>query len=81
MQTGLEGSPDGMKIDVEGNLYITNALGVWTYAPSGAFRGLIAMPEIPANCAWGDDGYTLYVTARTSVYRVKTRVRGNPPWP
>ena len=68
------GSPDGMKVDVEGNLYCTNALGIWTFAPDATFRGLIPLPETPANCAWGDDGHSLYITARTSVYRVRTRV-------
>lgn len=73
------GSPDGMKVDVEGNLYVTNALGIWTFGPDATFRGLIPLPETPANCAWGDDGRSLYVTARTSVYRVRTRVAGQPP--
>ena len=73
------GSPDGMKVDVEGNLYVTNALGIWTFAPDATFRGLIPLPETPANCAWGDDGRSLYITARTSVYRIRTRVAGRPP--
>ncbi len=73
------GSPDGMKVDVEGNLYVTNALGIWTFAPDATFRGLIPLPETPANCAWGDDGHSLYVTARTSVYRVRTRIAGRAP--
>ncbi len=73
------GSPDGMKVDVEGNLYVTNALGIWTFAPDATFRGLIPLPETPANCAWGDDGRSLYITARTSVYRIRTRVAGRAP--
>ncbi|OQA41989.1 MAG: Gluconolactonase precursor [Chloroflexi bacterium ADurb.Bin325] len=73
------GSPDGMKVDVEGNLYVCNALGVWTFAPDATFRGLIPLPETPANCAWGDDGRSFYVTARTSVYRIRTRIAGRPP--
>ncbi len=76
-----EGVPDGMKVDEEGNLYVANALGIWTYAPDGRFRGLIPTREVPANCAWGDDGQTLYITARTSVYRVRTRVKGIMPGP
>jgi gluconolactonase len=73
------GSPDGMKVDVEGNLYVTNALGIWTFGPDATFRGLIPLPETPANCAWGDDGRSLYITARTSVYRIRTRIAGQPP--
>lgn len=73
------GSPDGMKIDVEGHLYVTGATGVWVFEPDGTCLGVIATPERPANCAWGDaDRQTLYITARTSLYRVRTRVPGLP---
>jgi gluconolactonase len=71
------GSPDGMKIDVEGNVYVTGATGVWVFAPDGAHLGVIVTPERPANCAWGDaDRRTLYITAQTSLYRVRTKVPG-----
>jgi gluconolactonase len=76
---GSEGHPDGMKLDVEGNLYIAAGTdeGIWVYDRDGVLLGFIAMPERPANCAWGDpDWQTLYVTAQTSVYRVKLKVRG-----
>lgn len=73
------GSPDGMKIDSEGNLYVTGATGVWVFTPAGELLGVIVTPERPANCAWGDaDRQSLYITARTSLYRVRTRVPGNP---
>ncbi len=73
------GSPDGMKIDSEGNLYVTGATGVWVFTPAGELLGVIVTPERPANCAWGDaDCQSLYITARTSLYRVRTRVPGNP---
>ncbi|NWG22652.1 MAG: SMP-30/gluconolactonase/LRE family protein [Chloroflexi bacterium] len=73
------GSPDGMKIDVEGHLYVTGATGVWVFEPDGACLGVIVTPERPANCAWGDaDRQTLYITARTSLYRIRTRVPGLP---
>ena len=71
-----DGVPDGMKVDQEGNLYATNALGIWVYNPAGDFLGLISVPEVPANCAWGEDGRTLFMTARTSVYRVRMRIAG-----
>jgi gluconolactonase len=76
---GSEGHPDGMKLDVEGNLYIAAGTdeGIWVYDRDGALLGFIAIPERPANCAWGDsDWRTLYVTAQTSVYRVRLKLRG-----
>ena len=71
-----DGVPDGMKVDEEGNVYATNARGVWVFDSRGEFRGLIAVPEVPANCAWGDDGQTLFMTARTSIYKVHLRIPG-----
>ncbi len=74
------GSPDGMKIDAEGHLYVTGATGVWVFEPNGELLGVIATPERPSNCAWGDaDRQTLYITARTSVYRIRAKVRGLGP--
>lgn len=73
------GSPDGMKVDTEGNLYVAGATGVWVFGPSGARLGVIVPPERPANCAWGDsDRKSLYITARTSLYRVRVKVPGSP---
>jgi gluconolactonase len=75
------GRPDGMKLDSRGNLYVTanTPEGIWVYAPDGALLGLIGIGEAPANCAWGgDDWQTLLVTAQTSVYRLRTKVRGQP---
>jgi gluconolactonase len=71
------GSPDGMKVDAAGNLFVTGATGVWVFEPDGTHLGVIVTPERPANCAWGDpDRRTLYITARTSLYRVRTTVPG-----
>lgn len=71
------GNPDGMKVDVEGHLYVAAAGGVWVFAPTGKLLGVIRVPETPANCAWGDsDWRSLYITARTSLYRVRLDVRG-----
>ena len=73
------GVPDGMKVDVEGNVYCTGAGGVWVVAPSGEILGRISPPEPPANVGWGDaDWRTLYMTARTGLYRVKLSVPGIP---
>jgi len=71
-----DGVPDGLKIDQEGNIYTTNALGIWVHDNSGASLGLISMPEVPSNCAWGEEGHSLFVTARTSVYQIQMRVPG-----
>ena len=72
------GSPDGMKVDVEGHLYVTGATGVWVFEPDGELVGVIVTPERPANCAWGDaDRQSLYITARPSLYRVRTKVAGS----
>lgn len=75
------GRPDGMKLDVLGNLYVTanTENGIWVYSPAGELLGFVEVPEAPANCAWGDEDWqTLYVTARTSVYRVRMKVAGQP---
>jgi gluconolactonase len=71
------GSPDGMKVDVEGHLYVAGATGIWVFEPDGTRLGVIVPPERPANCAWGDaDHKALYITARTSLYRVQVRIPG-----
>jgi gluconolactonase len=69
-----DGLADGLKVDSRGNLYTTGSGGVWVLSPAGRHLGTIKPPEIPANCAWGDDGKTLYMTAVTGIYRVKTLV-------
>jgi gluconolactonase len=75
----LDGVPDGLKVDEHGRIYCTGPLGVWVWGPDGAFIGIIRFPELPANLNWGDeDRRTLYVTARTSVYRLRMRVAGAP---
>jgi gluconolactonase len=71
-----DGVPDGLKVDQQGNVYTTNALGMWVHNAQGEFLGLIETPEVPANCAWGEDGQTLLMTARTSVYTVRVGVPG-----
>jgi len=75
-----DGAPDGMKVDSTGNLYATGPGGIWVISPQGKHLGTIVLPEIPANCAWGDaDGKTLYMTARTGLYRIKVNVKGALP--
>jgi gluconolactonase len=74
-----EGLPDGMKVDSQGNLWCSGPAGIWVFSPDGRHLGTLKPPEIPANCNWGDDGKSLYITARTSVYRIKLAVAGEKP--
>jgi gluconolactonase len=71
-----KGAPDGMKVDREGNLWATGPGGVLVIAPDGTLLGRIDTGEATANCAWGDDGSTLYITADMYLCRVKTTTRG-----
>ena len=73
------GVPDGLKVDGQGNVFSTGPGGVWVCRADGALLGRIVMPELPANLAWGEDGTILFLTARTSVYRLATRTRGALP--
>ena len=75
--SGIDGSPDGLRVAENGNLYIA-ARGIAVYTPAGKFIRMIELPETPANCAFGDaDLKTLYVTARRSVYRIRIPDRGS----
>lgn len=71
---------DGMKLDRAGNLFVAGPGGVWIISPEGKHLGTIVLPELPANVAWGgDDGRTLYITARTSIYRARLTTVGIRP--
>jgi gluconolactonase len=75
-----DGVPDGMKVDSQGNVYGTGPGGIWVFSPSGKHLGTIRLPEVAANCGWGgEDRKTLYITATTSVYRLKLAVAGETP--
>ena len=70
-----------MRVDVKGNLYVTGPEGIWIWSPEGKHIGTIVVPENAANCAWGDKDYkTLYITASTSVYRIRTKLKGFVPY-
>ena len=69
--------PDGMKVDSLGRVYCTGPGGCWVFEPDGTHLGIIRLPEIPANCAWGDPDYqTMLFTARTSVYSMRMKTPG-----
>ncbi len=73
------GRPDGLKVDVDGRLFIC-ATTVQVFAADGRPLGVIDCPQMPANCAWGgDDASWLYITARSAVYRTRTSTRGVAP--
>jgi len=77
-----DGVPDGMKVDRAGNLYVTGPQGIWVWDPGGHHLGTIVVPEQPANLAWGDpDLKSLYITATTSIYKLKTNATGFVPYP
>jgi gluconolactonase len=74
------GGPDGIRVDKKGNLYGSGPGGVWIISPEGKHLGTIKVPERVSNVAWGDqDGKTLYITASTSVYRIKLGIPGVKP--
>lgn len=76
-----EGVPDGMKVDVKGNLFVTGPKGIWIWSPEGNHLGTIEMPEQPANLTWGGaDSHTLFITATTSLYRLETKTEGFLPY-
>jgi gluconolactonase len=76
-----DGVPDGIKLDKNGNLFVTGPKGIWVWDASGHHLGTIVVPEQPANLTWGDKDYrTLYITATTSVYRVRMKVEGFVPY-
>jgi gluconolactonase len=73
-----EGIPDGMKIDEQGNIWVTGPGGVWVISTEGEHLGTIEIPENTGNLAWGgDDWKMLYIPSSTSLYRIETKVAGN----
>ena len=72
-----DGVPDGMKTDSRNNLYTTGPGGIHVFASDKTELGVIGLPEFAANFNWGDkDLRTLYVTATTSLYRLRVNVPG-----
>ncbi len=74
------GVPDGMRIDVDGNLYVVGPKGIWVWDAEGHHLGTIVVPEQPANLGWGgEDHRTLYITAGKSVYAIQAKTAGFMP--
>jgi gluconolactonase len=76
---GRKGLPDGLKVDKAGNLFATGPGGVLVISPQGKHLGTINTGEPTANCAWGNDGSVLYITANDKLCRVKTLTKGKMP--
>jgi gluconolactonase len=80
--TGAPGEDaiDGIKVDQQGNLYVSGPGGLWILSSEGKHLGTLKGPEHPHNLAWGDDdGRTLYLTAQTGLYRIRLNVAGIRP--
>lgn len=75
------GVADGMKLDSAGNLYCCGSGGIHVFDPAGGRRGIIRLPEVAANFAWGGAALTdLFITARTSLYRLRMQIPGHSPF-
>ena len=74
-----EDAIDGLKVDLDGNLYVCGPGGIWVLSAQGEHLGTLKLPEAPHNLAWGGDGHDLYITALTSVYRLRLDTKGATP--
>jgi gluconolactonase len=80
--TGAKGEDaiDGIKVDRQGNLYVSGPGGLWILSPEGKHLGTVFVPRHPHNMAWGDDdGMTLYLTAQSGLYRMPLKIPGVRP--
>tara|TARA_R110000850_G_scaffold20717_20_gene61529 strand:+ start:354 stop:1394 length:1041 start_codon:yes stop_codon:yes gene_type:complete len=75
-KSGLPGLPDGLKVDQKGNVWATGPGGVYVFSSEGTLLGRISTGEKTANCAWGNDGSVLYLTADTYLCRIQTKSMG-----
>lgn len=76
VKEGLPGLPDGLKVDEKGNLWATGPGGVYVISPEGKLLGRLSTGERTANCAWGNDGTMLYLTADRYLCRIQTKTKG-----
>ncbi|MGK6319496.1 SMP-30/gluconolactonase/LRE family protein [Sphingomonas sp. DT-204] len=73
------GGPDGLKVDTAGNIWMTGPGGIRVVTPQGKVLGQIKLPETAANLAFAEDGHSVYITASTSIYRLRSKVKGMMP--
>ncbi len=76
VQQKLQGGFDGLKVDVHGNVWTTGPGGILILSPEGKHLGTIVPGDLVANCAFGDDGSTLYMTVNHQLMRVRTKTKG-----
>jgi gluconolactonase len=75
-----QGSPDGMKVDIKGNIYATGPGGIWIISPEGKHLGTIRTDKSTANVAWGgDDATTLYTTTTDAICAIRLKIPGYLP--
>ena len=75
LQAEFAAMPNGLTVDTIGRLYLAGPGGIWVLDANGGRLGVIATPETPSACAFGDaDGHTLYIAAETSLYKVRLKV-------
>ncbi len=72
----MKGVPDGMTVDVQGNLWVTGPGGVMIISPERKLLGRIVTGQASSNCTFGEDGSTLFITLDDDVVRVKTKTKG-----
>jgi gluconolactonase len=73
---GRFGAADGLKVDVSGNLFSAAPGGVFVISPDGTLLGRFDLGTPTGNCAWGEDGSTLFITSNTLVYRIRLKTKG-----
>ena len=71
-----EDAIDGIKVDAAGNLYVSAPGGLQVLSADGKHLGTIITPQHVHNMAWGDDGKTLYLCARTGLYKIRLNIAG-----
>ncbi len=81
IEPGVEGVPDGMRVDRAGHLFVVGPGGIWVWSAEGVHLGTIELPEQPANLTWaGAKNDWLYITATTSVYKIHVSTQGFVPY-
>src|SRR5215213_3378193 len=76
LSKGRPGVADSLKVDVYGNIFAAGPGGLFIFAPDGKLLGRFDLGTATGNCAWGEDGSTLFITANTLVYRIRLKTRG-----
>ena len=76
---GRPGAPDGLKVDRAGNLFAAGPGGIYVFAADGSHLGTILLNQPTGNCAWGEDGSTLFITSNKTVYRARLATSGRLP--